>query len=142
MPTIEREARIDAPPAEVFEYLRVPETHTEIVPSLVAVENVEETDVGHVGEFTYEVFGIALRSQFRDVALDPPSRRVYEVTGNLEGRVTYELEPAKDGTWLHYVNEYEPVAGGLLGRVAQPLVARQLERETDTMIRTLRRILE
>lgn len=142
MPTIEREAWIDAPPEDVFEYLRQPENHTEIIPSLTAIEHVEETDLGHAGELIYEVFGIDLHSRFHDVELDPPNRRVYEVTGNQEGTVTYELEPEDGGTRLHYTNEYEPVAGGLLGTVAQPVVSRQLERETDTMFRNLKRILE
>lgn len=142
MPTIEREARIDAPPEEVFEYIRQPENQTEFVPSLTAIGSVEETDVGHAGEFTYDVFGIDLHSRFRDVELDPPNRRVFEVSGNQEGRVTYELEPVDGGTRLRYVNEYEPVASGVLGKLARPVVSRQLERETDTMIRNLRRILE
>lgn len=142
MPTIEREARIDAPPEAVFEYVRQPENHREIVPSLVAVENVEETDVGHAGEFTYDVFGIDLHSRFRDVELDPPTRRVFEVSGNQEGRVTFELEPTAGGTKLRYVNEYEPVASGVLGKLAGPVVSRQLEREADAMIRNLKRVLE
>ncbi|MFB6233923.1 MAG: SRPBCC family protein [Halopenitus sp.] len=77
MPTIEREARIDAPPEEVFEFIRQPGNHTEIIPSLETINTVEETEVGHAGELTYEVFGIDLHSRFRDVELDPPSRRVY-----------------------------------------------------------------
>ncbi|MFB6233927.1 MAG: hypothetical protein ABEH81_05140 [Halopenitus sp.] len=72
--------------------------------------------------------------------LDPEA--VHEVSGNQEGRVTYELEPSNGGTRLRYVNEYEPVANGVLGTLARPLVSRQLERETDTMIRNLKRILE
>ncbi|WP_430503892.1 SRPBCC family protein [Haloparvum sp. PAK95] len=142
MPTIEREVRIDAPPQAVFEYVRQPENHTRVIPSLVAVENVEETAVGHAGELTYDVFGIDLHSRFRDVEIDPPNRRVYEVSGNLEGRVTYELEPANGGTSLRYVNEYEPVASGVLGKLARPVVSRQLERETDAMIRNLKQQLE
>lgn len=142
MPTIEREDRIDAPPQEVFEFIRQPENHTEIIPSLETINTVEETEVGHAGELTYEVFGIDLHSRFRDVELDPPSRRVYEMSGNQEGRVTYELEPSNGGTRLRYVNEYEPVASGVLGTLARPLVSRQLEHETDTMIRNLKRVLE
>lgn len=143
MPTIEDDIRIDAPVEQVYEYLLVPENHVEILPSLVDIRNVSELDDGgQEGEYTFKMLGMELEGRFRDTVLNPPERRAYELTGDIEGEVRYDLETVDGGTQFNYFQEYEPLHSGVVGKITQPMADRYLQREVSSTLENTKMILE
>lgn len=143
MPTIEDDIRIAAPVEEVFEYMLVPENHVQILPSLMDIRNVSDLDNGGFeGEYTFKMLGMDLDGRFRDTVVNPPERRVYELTGDIEAEVRYDFEPVDGGTRFTYFQEYEPLHSGLLGKVTQPMADRYLQRETSNTLENAKMIIE
>jgi carbon monoxide dehydrogenase subunit G len=104
MPTITDEIVIGAPIERVFEYLSKPENHPEIIPSLIAIDNVEELpDGGYEVDVTNQLLGKTFEGHLRDVELEPPNRRVYEIEGDVQARISYSLtsENGSDSVHLH-----------------------------------------
>lgn len=131
MPSATAHVHIDAPPEECFAYLREPENHVGVVPGLRRID-AEPIDAGHEGTFTYTVAGVELGLGFRDVELDPPRKRVFEVSGSMEGVATYEFEAENGGTRFTLTNSYELPGPDVLGSIADPLVRRYLQSDVES----------
>ena len=133
MPEATATVHIDAPPEDCFAYLRKPENHVGVVPGLSEIDAEPLPDgEGHEGTFTYTVAGVDLHLQFRDVELDPPYKRVFEVTGPMEGVATYEFEAEDGGTQFILTNSYELPGPDVLGSLAEPLVKRYLQSDVES----------
>jgi carbon monoxide dehydrogenase subunit G len=143
MPTITDEIVIGAPIEEVFEYLSKPENHPEIIPSLIAIDNVEELpNGGYEVDVTNQLLGKTFEGHLRDIEVAPPNRRVYEIDGDVKAHITYTLMSENGATRFIYTNEFESPEAGLLERLASPLVKRALRRDVDTMLKNTKMILE
>jgi len=135
MPTASATVHIDASPEDCFAFLREPANHPGVVPGLRTVDaRPQDEGEGHRGTFTYEVAGVPLELRFRDLELDPPRRRVFEVTGPMTGTATYDLEAADDGTRFTLTNEYDLPGPDILGSVAEPLVRRYLQSDVESWV--------
>lgn len=143
MPTIEDDIRIEAPVEEVYEYTLEPENHPEMMPSLMDIRNVDALDNGGFeGEYTFKMLGMELDGSFRDTEVNPADRRVYELTGDIEGEVRYDYEATNGETRFTFFQDYEPLHSGLLGKVTQPMADRYLKREIATTLDNTRMIIE
>lgn len=143
MPRIESEISIDSPIDEVFGYLTVPANHVEIMPSLIEIDNVTDlSEGGTEGTFTFKMLGARLDGKFRDTELDPPRRRVYELTGDIEGTMTYSLVDENGTTHVTLVNDAEAPGPEFLETLTDPLVKRYLTREMNSMAENLKMIIE
>lgn len=143
MPRIEKEVSIDAPADEVFDYLAKPANHLEIMPSLVEIDNVEDLPEGGTkGAFTFKMLGANLEGEFADTEFDPPRRRVYELTGDIEGTMTYTIEDENGTTHVTLVNDAEGPGPEFLDTLTDPLVKRYLTREMNSMAENLKMIVE
>ena len=142
MPTATASVQVDASPEDCFAFLREPDNHPSIVPGLREVDADPLDDGGHEGTFTYGVVGVPLTLQFRDVELDPPHRRVFEVTGPMEGTATYELTAEDGGTRVTLTNEYDLPGPDVLGSVAEPLVRRYLQSDVESWVENAKAAIE
>lgn len=142
MPSATAAVHVDAPPHVCFDYLAEPANHPDIVPGLTRIDAEMRPDGGHRGSFTYELVGVPLDLAFDDVALEPPRRRVYEVTGPMEGRATYLLDPEDGGTRFTFENSYEIPGPEVLGSLAGPVVRRYLRKEAEATVENAKREIE
>lgn len=143
MPTIEDDTRINAPVEEVYEYTLAPENHPEMMPSLMDIRNVDALDNGGFeGDYTFKMLGMELDGRFRDTEVTPGDRRVYELSGDIEGEVRYDYEAVDGETRFMYYQDYEPLHSGLLGKITQPMANQYLKREIATTLDNTKMILE
>ena len=143
MPTIKQEITIDAPVEAVFEYVAAPENHAAMNPRIIEVTEVGELpNGGHEADFTFQMLGRSLHGHVRDVAFEPPTRRVFEVEGDIDARTTYELSSENGRTRFVFTNEIEPPRTGFLGRLAGSLLSRYLERNARSTLENTKLIIE
>ena len=64
--------------------------------------------------------------------LDPPHRRVFEVTGPMEGAATYEFAADNGGTQFTLTNSYDLPGPDVLGSLTEPLVKRYLQSDVES----------
>jgi carbon monoxide dehydrogenase subunit G len=102
------QAVIDRPPEAVFEYMDVPENQARISPRLSGVETLGTLDNGGKrATYTYRLFGLSFRGEVRGVVHDPPERIVFELSGDIDGRIEWTFEPVDGGTRLTYTATYD-----------------------------------
>lgn len=143
MPTIRERVTIDAPIADVFDYVAAPESHVEMNPNITSVTAVEGLpEGGHEADFTFEMFGRTLHGHVRDVELSPPNRRVFDVEGDVDARTTYELTTEGRGTLFAFTNEVEPPRSGVLGRLVGSVLGLYLERNARATMERTKTVLE
>ena len=142
MVTVSETVRIDAPLGDVFAYMNQPENQPEITPSLVHSETVEELpNGGKRVAYTYEMAGIELDGYIEAVEYEPDSRIRWEMTGDLEGEITWTFEADGDDTVVTYASAYDiPVP--VLSAVVEPFVKRYNERDLRTTLENLKTRLE
>ncbi len=142
MAEVSETVRIDVPLSDVFAYMDQPENQPEITPSLVHSETVAELpNGGKRVEYTYEMAGIELDGYIEAVEYEPASHIRWEMTGDLEGEITWGFEADGDATVVSYASEYDiPVP--VLSAVVEPFVKRYNERELRTTLENLKTRLE
>ncbi|MFB6298095.1 MAG: SRPBCC family protein [Salinirussus sp.] len=138
----ESETHIDAPPEAVFDFIAAGKNHEKFMPSLVEVSDVEDTDVGIRGRYVFEMVGQTMEGQFDDTEFDRPNRRAYELTGDIEGTVTWTVENSDGGTRLHYHHEADIPGPDLLETVTDPVAGTYLQREVDSMVENVKMLVE
>lgn len=129
------ETTVDASPESCFEFLREPANHPTIVPGVRGIDAEPRSGAdGYEGEFTYELAGVTLDLHFRDVELDPPNRRVFDVTGPMDGRAVYELRAENGTTRLTLEISYDLPGPDVLESIADQLVRRYVENEARAWV--------
>ena len=129
---------IDRPPEAVFEYMDVPENQARISPRLSGVETVGTLDNGGKrATYTYRLFGLSFRGEVRGVVHDPPERIVFELSGDIDGRIEWEFETVEGGTRVTYTASYDLGLPTPVGWLLSPLAARVNRRELEATIRNL-----
>jgi carbon monoxide dehydrogenase subunit G len=129
---------IDRPPEAVFEYMDVPENQARISPRLSSVETLGTLDTGGKrASYTYRLFGLSFDGEVRGIEHEPPERIVFELTGDIEGRIEWTFEPVERGTRVTYAVTYDLDLPPLLGRLLGPLADRFNRRELETTLENL-----
>ena len=141
MVSVSDSIRLEVDPATVFAYLDDPQGHVEVTPSLVDVENIEPLDGGKRLGFTYSIAGVPLGGELVQTVHEPDEQMAFEMSGQLNGTITVEMEPSDGGTEVTDTGEYE-IPGKVLARVAEPFVRRYNEREVRTLLANLKTRLE
>ena len=132
------ETVIDRPREAVFEFMDVPENQGRISPRLSAVETRGVYDNGGKrARYVYRLFGIPLFGEVHGVEHDPPERVVFEMTGDVEGRIEWTFETVDGGTRVTYSADYDLGLPPVLGRVVAPVAARLNRRELERTLRNL-----
>ena len=136
------ETTIDAPRESCFEFLREPANHPTIIPGVRSIDAEALSEGGYEGEFTYELAGVTLDLQFRDVELDPPTRRVFEVTGPMDGRAVYDLQAEDGKTRVTLEIVYDLPGPDVLESIADRLVTKYVENEARAWVDNAKAAIE
>ena len=129
---------VDRPPEAVFEYMDVPENQARISPRLSVVETIGTLDNGGKrARYTYRLFGLSFDGEVRGVEHEPPERIVFEMTGDIEGRIEWTFEPTVGGTEVTYAASYDLGLPPVLDRLFAPLADRFNRRELETTLENL-----
>ena len=129
---------IDRPPEAVFEYMDVPENQARISPRLSTVETTGTLDSGGKrARYIYRLFGLSFEGDVRGVEHRPPERIVFEMTGDIDGRIEWGFEPVEGGTRVTYTATYDLGLPPLLDRLLGPLADRFNRRELETTLENL-----
>ena len=129
---------INRPPEAVFEYMDVPENQGRISPRLSGVETVGTLDNGGKrATYTYGLFGLSFQGEVRGVVHDPPERIVFELSGDIDGRIEWTFEPVEGGTRLTYTATYDLGLPRPVRWLLAPLTDRFNRRELEATLRSL-----
>lgn len=139
---IAADTTVDASPETVFEFIATPDNHPKILPSLVEISDVVETDIGKRGRYEFKMVGQPMEGEFTDTEFDRPTQRSYDLTGDIEGTVSWSIEPEDDATLVTYQQRTHPPGPDMLEAVTEPVVTKFLQREADTMMENLRTLVE
>jgi uncharacterized membrane protein len=143
MAKVERTVIINAPVDKVFTYIGDPMSEVEWLPSIIEVKDVKLTEegVGSTYRWAYKLAGIRFEGEGTTTEYVPNRRIVVESRGGIVSTWTYTFAPHDGGTRLNLVVEFTiPVPA--LGRLAQPMLLRQSEREADSSVENLKAVLE
>ena len=132
------EVVIDRPREAVFEFMDVPENQGRLSPRLSSVRTRGTLDGGGKrASYTYSLFGLAFEGEVRGVEHEPPERIVFEMVGDIEGRIEWRFEPTDGGTRVTYAAEYDLGLPSILETLAGPLVAWFNRRELTATLHNL-----
>ena len=132
------ETVVDRPRRAVFEFMDVPENQARISPRLSTVETVGVLDGGGKrARYVYRLFGVSFGGEVRGVEHDPPERVVFELTGDIEGRLEWRFDAVDDGTRVTYAADYDLGLPRVVGRLVAPLAARLNRRELERTLENL-----
>lgn len=145
--TVEQQVRIDSPPGEVFSFLDDPRNHVKVTPGLVDIADVEAlASGGKRAEYRYKLAGVELVGVVEDVERVPGSRLVQQLTGAIDGTITYELagdddDDDNDATDLTYEAEYD-LPDTVIESVLAPIAEAYNRREARATVENLKTFLE
>nr|AAD15050.1 bacterio-opsin linked product [Halobacterium salinarum] len=89
--TVEQQATTDAP-GDVFSFLDDPRNHVKITPGLITVTDVEAlASGGKRAKYRYKLAGVELVGTVEDIERVRQRRLVQELTGAIDGTITYRL---------------------------------------------------
>jgi len=142
MMRIQKSVFVQAPIEKVFDYLNDPQKLAEYWPGMVAVKDVETLpNGGTCFNYTYKMAGILFEGKSEDIEIVPLKRMVSVTSGGIDGKVTWELEQAENGTKVLLENVYSlPVP--LLGKLAEPMINKLSENEADAILANLKTCME
>jgi len=133
---------IDASVESVFGFMDEPTNQAAVTPSLRTADRIERLENGgNRARYVYEMFGVTFTGEVAASIYEPDRRIVYEMTGDLEGTITFEFESADGGTGLTYAATYE-IPGPLPEWLVAPVVRWYNDREVETLLATVKERLE
>jgi carbon monoxide dehydrogenase subunit G len=128
---------IDRPREAVFEYMDVPENQARISPRLSSVETLGVLDNGGKrARYTYRL-GLLFQGEVRGVVHEPPERIVFELSGDLDGRLEWTFEAVDGATRVTYAAEYDLGLPPVVGWLLRPLATRYNQRELERTLQNL-----
>lgn len=133
---------IDRPREAVFEYMDIPENQARISPRLSSVQTIGTLDTGGKrARYVYRLFGLSFQGEVRGVEHRPPERIVFEMSGDIDGRIEWSFEEVEGGTRVTYTATYDlglpPLVARILGPFADRLNRREIERTLENLKRKL-----
>ncbi len=136
MARITRTITIHAPVEKVFGFVSDAARLVEWWPSMQEVRNVEPLPGGgQCFDWTYRMAGITVNGSGKHAEFVPDQLLVTENRGGIPSRFVWSFQSLGDETRLTVQTEYKLV--GALARLAEPVVVRLNERETDTILANL-----
>jgi carbon monoxide dehydrogenase subunit G len=139
MERIKRSVVVQAPAAQVFEFVSDPRNFPEIWPSMIEVSNLDQESQSF--DWTYKMAGMKFHGRSKTVDLEPNRRRVVKGEGGISSTFTWLFQQRDDGTEVTLEVEYE-IPGSLLRQLTAPFLRRLNEREAETTLENLKERLE
>lgn len=142
MAEIERSIFIDAPVEKVFAFMAEPNNLPEIWPSLIEVKNVQLLpNGGYCYDWTYKMAGMRFQGQAEWIEFVKNERIVDKNESGIPSTFVWIYKPEDGGTRVAVKVEYT-IPGAALGRLAEPLIHKMNEHETDTILANLKARME
>ncbi len=132
---------IQAPLSRVFEYTADLRTMPDWLQGLVEVRDVIGTGEGQQCEWTFKMIGVLLRGQAVVVECVENETWTNQTIGMLTATWTSTFEPAEEGTKLAVAVEYA-LPMPVLGRLAEHLTVRRMQRDLGSSLLNLKELLE
>ena len=139
---LDQRREIDASPETVFELLADPRNHQKFTPSLTDVSDVSENDAGKRGTYEFGMVGTTMTGEFADTAYDPPNRRAYDLTGDIEGTVEWTVEATDGGSRVRYRSTIDLPGPDILDTITDPVAKRFMRQEVESTLENLKVLLE
>jgi uncharacterized membrane protein len=141
MATVTKSINIRAPVEKVFAYVSDPMNDPEWISSVVEVTDVTGSGVGQHYRWRYKMAGVPLEGETTVIEQIPNERTVTESKGGAISTWTLTFEPLDVGTKFGINIEYTiPVP--VLGKLAEKLVLKRNERETETAMENVKDRME
>ncbi len=142
MATIKNSIFINAPVEKVFAYVQNPTNMLEIWPSMVDIRNVKDLGGGKLTyDWTYKMGGMKMDGSSEVLECVPNERLVTIGKGGIESKFIWTFKPVQNGTQMDTNVEYT-VPVPVLGRLAEGLIIKQNERESETLLNNLKARME
>ena len=132
---------IERPAQEVFDFVRDQENARLWLSGLLETRPTSDTEgVGFTWVDVIEVFGRRVESEFEITAFEPGRKIAFKsIGGSFPIRGVYSFAPVPEGTAVTFELEGKP--GGFF-RLAEPLLARMLQRQWNTNLTNLKDVME
>jgi hypothetical protein len=142
MITLRRSVGIDSPTDQVFTFMLDPDHLHEIWPSLVDVTNVRDRGTGaNSFDFVYKMAGIKLHGHSGSVEVEPGRCVLTTLEGGITGKLRWSFD-GKDGHTDVTVEAEYAIPVPVLGRLAEPIVAKINEHEAEVLLKNLKARME
>ena len=133
---------LDAPVETVFAFMDEPSNQAAVTPSLSRAERIERLpNSGNRAAYEYRMLGVGFTGEVRATTYEPPERIVYEMRGDLAGRIAWRFEPERGGTRLTYTADYE-VPGPFPEFLLAPLIRWYNRREVRNLLENVAEAVE
>lgn len=142
MKRIRNSVQINAQAQRVFDYLAQPSNLLSIMPSMMEVSNiVPQAGGGSDYDWVYKMAGVRLKGHTKVEVFQPGKLLRVRTEGGIVSTWTFKFEGNGAGIKVSLDIEYTiPIP--VLGKVAEKIVAKMNERESDLMLAHLKEITE
>ena len=132
---------IERPAGDVFDFVNNQENAPLWLSGWLETRPTSETrGVGYTWVDVIELFGRRVESEFEVTGYEPGRKIAFKsIRGPFPIRGVYSFEPNETGTEVTFALQGEP--GGFF-KLAEPLLARMLQRQWDTNLANLKDVLE
>jgi uncharacterized membrane protein len=142
MAKVSKTATINAPVEKVFNYLNDPVNLPGIWPSMIEVKDIQPAAVGGYNfGWVYKMSGMRFEGATETVEHLPNQRIVTRSTKGIDAKFTFLFETGGEATKLSVEVEYK-VPVPLLGKLAEALIVKQNERESEELLENLKAKME
>ncbi len=139
---IERTITIAAPTDRVFDFVADPRNLLEIWPSIIEVKDIRPLASGGTQfAFVYKMAGFRFEGVSEDTEYVRPDHLFLKTTGGAESTFEWRFLPIGNETRVSLMVTYT-VPGALLGKLAEPLIAKLNEHESELLLNNLKLRLE
>jgi len=142
MAKLKKTITINAPVEKVFGYWQKPTNLLEVWPSMVEVKDVKQLpNGGYSFQYVYKMAGMRLKGTSEDTEYVLNQRTVNKSRGGVQATQTFTYQPEASGTKLIWEIEYT-VPVPLLGKLAEAIIVKMNERESELVLSNLKARME
>ncbi len=143
MVKVEKSTFVAAPVDKVFDYMADARSNVEILPGMMDIRDIHETE-NHIGtsfRWSYKMAGLRFDGETTVLEWVKNRRVVTQSKGGISSKWHFTYEPKDQGTQLSLMVEYEiPVP--ILGKLAEAVIRRQNEREAELALSNIKARME
>jgi len=142
MVIVERSVVIDAPVEQIFGFAADPRRLPEFWPSMKQVKDIQPLpNGGYRFRWVYQMAGMRFEGTSDDVEYTPNQRLIQKSKGGIESTITWTFQPEAEDTRVTFLAEYT-VPVPLLGRLAEAMIVKVNEQETEALLANLKARME
>ena len=137
MARVKKKTTIAAAPDKVWAYISEPLNMPRFIPGMIDIHDHVGEGVGSHFKWAYKMAGVRFDGESTVEEFVPAKRMVVVSKGGIPSTWTWTLAPQAGGTELNLEVDYS-VPVPVLGKLAEPLVARQNDREAELALENLK----